>query len=149
MRHTKPNKKGSGWHGDKKRHSDARKYGKAGGKYAERKKVNISSNNRKPMFKKVTSEEQLGSDFNLGQEGIDSINDYLTEHNYDEKTDPNDTKFFDHLNDWQETNSGHDLCDSETNETIRPATWGEYSESLDSGPEGHIKVNGRRVYVRW
>ena len=39
------------------------------------------------------------------------------------------------------------ICDSENNERIRPATADEARESLEAGEEGHILVDGRRVYV--
>lgn len=40
-----------------------------------------------------------------------------------------------------------ELCDSETNEVIRPATEDETVASVLVGPEGHILVDGRRCYV--
>ncbi len=39
------------------------------------------------------------------------------------------------------------LCNSETNEVIRPALVEEVCESAVAGPEGHIMVNGVRCYV--
>lgn len=41
----------------------------------------------------------------------------------------------------------HDICDSETCETLRSATIEECAESRAAGPEGHIEIDGRRVYV--
>ena len=39
------------------------------------------------------------------------------------------------------------LCNSETNEIIRPATVEEVCESVMASPEGHIMVDGVRSYV--
>lgn len=41
---------------------------------------------------------------------------------------------------------GH-LIDSNTGEPVRPATTAEIIDSLRSGPEGHILVDGRKVFV--
>lgn len=40
-----------------------------------------------------------------------------------------------------------DLCNSETNEVIRPATANEVCESVMASPEGHIIVDGVQCYV--
>lgn len=39
------------------------------------------------------------------------------------------------------------LVDSETTSRVRLATQEEIDESFSAGPEGHIRVDGRRVYV--
>ena len=39
------------------------------------------------------------------------------------------------------------LCNSETNEVIRPAVVEEVCESAVAGPEGHIMVDGVQCYV--
>lgn len=40
-----------------------------------------------------------------------------------------------------------DLCDSETNKVIRSAIPAEMVASLRAGADGHILVDGRKVYV--